>query len=144
MPALIALMSKTSGSVMEMGTGIYSTPFLHWACHAKKRELISYEDNREYFRSFQEYQDGFHKIFLVDDFGEIILSKHFDLIFMDHFPQDDRKSQLERLINDANYVLVHDVTPGDLDGIAKYRFDYPASPGASVFSNFMDLRNLEA
>lgn len=134
-------MSLTSGPVLELGTGIYSTPFLHWACHAHKRELISYENNPTFFKVFQAYQEDFHKIFLIDDLGEI--DRHFDVVFIDHFPQDDRHIQLERFVKGSNFVIVHDISPSDFIDIAKYRFDYPTVPGTAVFSNFLDVRLLE-
>ena len=39
LPVLIKLMAMTSGDVLEVGTGIYSTPFLHWACFSQGRNL---------------------------------------------------------------------------------------------------------
>lgn len=141
LPVLVRVMSLTSGAVLELGTGIYSTPFLHWACYPKKRELISYENNEQFFRAFQDYQEDFHKVFLADKF--LPPERHFDVVFIDHFPQADRMVQLERFVKSANYVIVHDVAPEDFVGVSKYRFDYPAEPRTSVFSNFLDVSALE-
>lgn len=138
-PVLEKILSLTSGAVLELGTGIYSTPFLHWLCFARKRELFSYESNRAYFELFQSYQAEFHKMFLVRDFKSIIPDRHFDVIFIDHSPSEDRLERLQSLVKDANFVIVHDVAPGEFEGVARYRLDYPASPGTSVFSNFIDM-----
>ena len=48
LPVLIKIMSITTGDVLEIGTGIYSTPFLHWACFGKKRNILSIENNDKY------------------------------------------------------------------------------------------------
>ena len=32
LPVLIHLMNHTTGDVLELGTGLYSTPYLHHAC----------------------------------------------------------------------------------------------------------------
>lgn len=142
-PVLSKILTITSGPVMELGTGIHSTPFLHWTCFSQKRELVSYENNIEYFKIFQEYQFGLHKVLFYDDFNKISIKKHFDIIFIDHMPQEDRGVQLKKFINDANFIVVHDVTKANFVGFSKYRFDSEAEINTSVFSNFVDVGSMK-
>ena len=32
LPVLMDIVSKTDGPILEIGTGVFSTPYLHWAC----------------------------------------------------------------------------------------------------------------
>ena len=42
-------LEETEGPVLELGMGLYSTPLLDLLCHEEKRELVSYDDDKEWF-----------------------------------------------------------------------------------------------
>ena len=48
MAALITAVANTTGAVLEMGCGDFSTPLLHAICSAEKRFLLSAEDNKQW------------------------------------------------------------------------------------------------
>ena len=142
LPVLISLIKKTSGSVLEMGTGFYSTPFLHWACFPD-RYLISYENNMECFRMNKKYSSTYHKVIYVKDWDEASIESYWDIAFIDHSPSQRRMIDIKRLANYAKFIIVHDTQRGKhfWGGefpYFKYRLDYKtAIPYTTVFSNFI-------
>lgn len=150
LPLLMKIMPMTSGSVLELGIGFFSTPVLHWLCYEKKRELISYDDDIHYIRLFRQFNSDYHKILMVEDWDKIPIEMPWDVALVDH--QDKRrKFEVKRLANYAKYVIVHDTNPGgdywfkfsEVFPLYKYRYDYTSVRNhVSVLSNFVDLSNL--
>ena len=141
----------TSSDVLEMGIGIYSTPYLHSAC-LDKRRLVSYENNPQYYKYFKSYSSPLHQIHLVDNWDKADIEKPWDIALIDHSPESRRKEDIKRLAGFAKYLVVHDSEPQheDLYGYSqifrlfKYRYDF-VNPRAntSVLSNLVDLHNLK-
>ena len=76
LPVLIKLVHMTDGPIIELGCGMYSTPFLHWACRPHGRLLTTYENNPEWFRFVKQFErDDYHKVVLVDNWDDIELEK---------------------------------------------------------------------
>ena len=50
LPCLIKAMEKTTGDVLEMGMGIFSTPYLHYQCILTNRRLTSYENDKSWLQ----------------------------------------------------------------------------------------------
>lgn len=138
LPVLIKLISMTPGDVLEIGTGIYSTPFLHWACFLQKRNLVSVENNEEFIKFVRQFATENHQIQ-----KEIPTGKEWNIVFIDSFPLEDRVEIAKQFANSAQYIVVHD-TNDDYGDIFKYRFDYEEQlPRTSVFSNCIDVSRLE-
>lgn len=147
-PVLIKVMQNSEGHVLEMGTGLNSTPVLHWLCNATKRKIDSYESIPMFHRIAWNYENDFHKVHLVEDWDKVELPEHCSVVFIDHAPGVRRNVEMGRVANIADYVIVHDTEPksdwhynfsNHFDKY-KYRFDYTkAYPHTSVFSNFKDL-----
>ena len=74
LPVLIKVMSLTKGSVLEMGMGLYSTPFLHWSCY-KERILVSYDNEKEFFEINKQYHEGLHEVYFVDNWSKANIEK---------------------------------------------------------------------
>jgi hypothetical protein len=56
-------MGKTDGDVLELGLGVFSTPYLHYQCILSKRKLVSYENCKPWMDFFTQrygYQDEYH------------------------------------------------------------------------------------
>jgi|2_EtaG_2_1085320.scaffolds.fasta_scaffold00145_44 hypothetical protein len=151
LPVLIKVMNETSGSVLELGTGLYSTPYLHWACFSQKRKLVSY-DSKEYIDLAASYKDTFHEVYGIDDFSKIDIEKTWDVALVDHTPAERRKEEVKRLAFFANYIIIHDSEHwydkdykySEIYPLFTYRFDYKeAWPHTTVLSNFVDLTNFK-
>ena len=59
LPALIAIAAKTSGDLLELGTRIFSTPYLHYACMLSQRHLATYDTNPEWDKSRHHHPKQF-------------------------------------------------------------------------------------
>lgn len=164
LPILMKILAMTEGPVLELGMGLFSTPYLHWACYDTKRKLVSCEskegfnnlfvfnDPREVNNKYDEY----HQIIYVQNnkWDEVdLLSVHWSVILVDHAPGKRRKEEVKRLANNADYILVHDSDdlPKHIEhykfhevySLFKYRYDYDkVFPRTTVLSNFKELSNL--
>jgi hypothetical protein len=152
-PVIIKVMEISDGPVLELGTGLNSTSVLHWLCNAQKRKIDSYESDKMFHRHAWNYKTDWHGIHKVENWDkDLKIDKHWGVVFIDHAPGQRRNVEMERLANNADYVIVHDTEPksdwhykysNHFDKY-KYRFDYTnAYPHTSVFSNFKDLSELK-
>ena len=148
LPMLIKLILMTEGPILELGTGFFSTPVLHWLCAEKKRKLVSYDSQEKYIEVAKNYIADFHDIHLVNDWSTIDISQHWSIVLIDHAPGPQRKVEMARVANNADYVIVHDTEPrndkyyhySESAHLYKYRYDYDkVYPNTSLFSNFKDL-----
>ncbi|MHC4620779.1 MAG: hypothetical protein ACYTEQ_23790 [Planctomycetota bacterium] len=151
LPVLSKLVSMTDGPILELGVGFCSTPFLHWACYPTRRELISVENNPEYFRFAKSWKDDFHKVHCIDDYDKLDLSRDFTIAFIDHSPGPRRGIEADRLRH-ANYLVIHDSENANARryGLHKvyksfpYRYKYTAAfPSTSIWSMTHDIRGFE-
>jgi predicted O-methyltransferase YrrM len=152
LPVLIKLVLMTDGSILELGTGFFSTPVLHWLCAEKKRKLVSYDSQEAFTELANNYLTDFHEVHQVKDWSKIdIESQYWSIVFIDHAPAQQRQLEMVRVANNADYVIVHDselkhdkdYQYSKIAPLYKYRYDYDkVYPNTSVFSNFKDLKNL--
>lgn len=152
LPVLIPLVLATKGPILELGTGFFSTPVLHWLCAESGRRLVSYESQERYFAVASQYQSSTHEVHLVNDWAVIDLAPyHWTIVLVDHGPGPQRKIEFARVAQLADYVVVHDTEPrndkyynySEVAPMYKYRRDYSSLyPNTSIFSNFIDVRTL--
>ncbi len=105
----------TEGSVMELGMGDNSTPLLGLLCEKQERMLYSYEFDKGWFNKYENYESDYHKLFLLSEWGfrgkEYPFSwLHHSIIFIDSHPQWTRQYALNKLRDDADYIIIHDVS----------------------------------
>ena len=148
MPVLIKLAGITTGAIMEVGSGIYSTPLLHWLCDETKRSLVSYERNKDFIKLAREYESENHIVRLIDNYLEIPNTDHYSIIFIDHSGHSRGKTVVH-FKNSADYVVIHDSNHvrKNLYHLAfpefKYRKDYDSHiPWTTVLSNTKRLNDL--
>jgi len=152
LPVLIKLMGMTDGPVLEMGMGLYSTPFMHWACFSQKRKIVSYDSDEKYFEMNKDYTDPeFHDVHFVTDWSLTDIERSWDVVLIDH-TVERRSVDTMRLANHAKYIILHDTNwqqnkhyhyKEQVFPNFKYRFDYTATkPFTSVVSNLIDVTKL--
>jgi len=151
-PVLIKVLQNSEGDVLELGTGLNSTPVIHWLCVPNKRRVDSYESVDMFYYTAMNYQNEYHGVHLIKDWDTLPVDKHWSVVFIDHAPGPRRNVEMERLAQHADYVVVHDTEPksdwhyhysNQFDKY-KYRYNYTKGfPHTSVFSNFKDLSFLE-
>jgi hypothetical protein len=146
LPILIKLVNQTKGDILELGMGLYSTPFLHWACFPD-RTLVSYESDFDCWFKNVGYENKTHLVQLARNWDNIFIDRDWDIALVDHSPSQRRIVEIKRLANFAKYIVIHDTQRNsrfcDLNQIwplFKYRYDYTkAVPHTTVVSNFVDL-----
>jgi len=166
LPILMKVMGLTSGPVLELGAGLYSTPFLYWMCKDQGRAFTSYENDYDWWKMVWDikdakrqgvidqevlYIDRFTKAEWVANWDDVDLSGFWDVAFIDHSPSSRRIKEIRALANNANYVVVHDTQRNykfcdykRIYPLFKYKFDYTKSiPHTTVLSNFKDLSCLK-
>jgi hypothetical protein len=147
-PVLYRIIPLVKDSVLELGIGFYSTPFLHWMCIDKGLRLESYEKDKTYIRWFKDFNQEEHKIIAVDDWDKADIDKHWGLVFVDH--DDDRRPiEIIRLANNADYIIMHDTQDEEYNNIKsiwshfKYIKHFNSSgPRTTILSNFYEVKDI--
>lgn len=148
LPVLIKVMEITDGPVLELGGGLYSTPYLHWECSRTGRKLVTIESNPDFYHKLKQYQSDFHDIVFVEDWDDAEIEAEWEVAFIDHDPAERRKTDIARLAYNARYLVVHDTEKKE-ERFYGYNEIYPlfkhvwkyrgVKPHTSVLSNFVDL-----
>jgi len=151
LPALMACMAQTNGDVLEVGTGVFSTPYLHYTCMLSGRHLVSYDNDRSWQKWVDYYKSPTHEIKFVNDWDKADIEKPWDVCLIDHSPSIRRKEDIKRLANFAKYIVIHDSTKTyyhtyayhEIYPLFKYRKIWDKDQRRTdVLSNFVDLENL--
>ncbi len=152
LPVLTKIVQKTKGPILELGIGLYSTPFLHYACLPTKRRLVSYDNTEGWIRYFRDARADFHEINFIDDWEKFTTEDFWDIALIDHHPGERRSLEAKKLAHKAKYLILHDSEPendknvrySDIYPLFKYRFDYSAClPHTTLVSNFVNLKNFK-
>lgn len=145
LPVLAACVARTSGDVLELGCGDYSTPMLHLLC--KGRKLVSLDQDPAWLARFQDLKNASHEIDLVSDWDRCgLIDGDWDVAFVDHAPPARRAIELRRLRNKARFIVVHDVEDPTymLEAALSdftYRYDYTrVNPWSTVVSMVEEFR----
>ncbi len=152
-PLLIKIFEMSKGSVLELGTGIFSTPLLHMLCMDKNRMLVSYDNDKGYIDLHKEFVSDMHQIKFVEDWDKAdIENKKWGMVLIDHAPEERRIFEVRRLVNSAEFIIIHD-SNGRFNNryhyrqiypLFKYRYEYgKMMPHTTVLSNFFDVSKLE-
>ena len=155
LPLLMGAVQATSGPILELGCGVYSTLYLHWACYATKRKLVSYEDNPRYFPFANQFRSDYHDVINVENgaWDSVDLSGPYSVVLVDQGSEAVRVAVMPRLVH-IDYVVCHDTGGGrryNHNGVRdagmkvfKYAFHYDlAFPATSVFSSIHDLKEFK-
>ncbi len=152
LPCLIKAMEKTKGDVLELGMGVFSTPYLHYQCILSNRLLVSYENFEPWANFFIKYgyQNKNHSIFIVDDYKQASIDCNWDVVLIDQTPDSSRSEEIKRLANLAKYIVIHDANPSNdkvthystIYPLFKYKTDWMGDKNrTTVLSNFVDLKD---
>ena len=152
LPCLIKALSKTTGDILELGTGIFSTPYLRYQCMLSNRLLVSYENYKNWYDFLLKYYtpNENHQINFIEKYADAPIDRKWDVVLIDQTPDSSRTEEIRRLANFAKYIVVHD-TNKDQDKIYHFSEVYPLfkyktiwdkdGREATVLSNFVDLED---
>lgn len=125
-PVLATVAAHTTGPILEMGCGDYSTPMLHALCAPTKRKLLSTDANKEWLELFIDMQRDWHTFTYVpayepystknnisysigqDAWDAIGSDTHWSIVFIDHSPGLRRVVDIERLRPNTDIFVIHD------------------------------------
>lgn len=153
LPVLMEAINRSTGDVLELGPGVFSTPVLHWMCQAKKRNLLTIENDKKWYRFCKQYYETpLHKFLYVANWDECkdVINKKWDVVLVDHSPSERRIVEISQLANLANYLVIHDSDLrnefryhySEIYPLFKYRFNFDQADYSTVLlSNFVDLKN---
>ena len=104
LPAVGFALARSTGPVLEIGIGHFSTPFLHEYCKGANRVLQSIESNDEWrFSFFEKYENENHI------FDPLIQLDKVGVTFIDNSPGGKARSDPFRLwLPRSEFVVVHD------------------------------------
>jgi len=152
LPALIKAMEKTTGNVLELGTGLFSTPYLHYKCILDNRKLVSYENFKSWYDILIHYgyQHPLHEINFVEKYEDAPIEKEWDVVLIDQTPDSSRCETIQRLAGTTKYIIIHD-SNGRNEKTYHYSTIYPLfkyrtiwdkdKNHATVLSNLVDLED---
>lgn len=108
----------TSGDILELGMGMFSTPLLHNIATDQKRQMVSIETNYDWLQKFIIYNKTInHKIYRLNSFklNYYGLDKHWGLVLVDHIYNTKRSSNVINFSKRAQIVVVHDAEKSQED-----------------------------
>lgn len=127
-PVLAACAIHTTGPILELGCGHYSTRLLHALC--PNRKLITVDINKKYIDMLSYLKSDNHEIFLVDDILEWlqrqqasnVLPHDFGFIFEDSGRAQKRFDHIKFLRHRTDLFVLNNTE--HVDGGTPYRKAY--------------------
>jgi hypothetical protein len=115
-PVLHTLLSKTNGSILELGCGEGSTELIHKFSEKYNRKVVSIESDKQWAQRYiEKYTTNNHEFIVVehsiDSWNKItdtMSNQHWDLIFIDQGIWEPRAYSFKKLKDKANYMILHD------------------------------------
>lgn len=151
LPALMRACERTRGPILELGLGLFSTPYLHYLSRLTGRRVVSYDNHAPWAGLFliAEYNKGQHEVRVVKEWDEAdIDNTEWAVALVDHEPGSRRTQEIRRLAQRAHYIIAHDSNNRynreyrytTIHKLFRWRTDWTDDfRMATVFSNFHDL-----
>jgi predicted O-methyltransferase YrrM len=117
---LVKHMMQTTGPVIELGAGNYSTPILHEIAAAQGRHLTTVDNNPEWLNKFRVFESTGHTLTLLKSWDDFAVTEPHGLAFVDHAdpPGHPRWLQVLKLLQPTSVIVIHD-TEDETYGYAK-------------------------
>lgn len=117
LPTLSLAVGLTTGPVLEIGCGMYSTLMLHGVC--ANRRLVSLEADAKWFKRFAPLATPNHELLCADSydaFDSLIRGTDWAVVLIDHAPA------LRRVVDAAKVTHAKVVVFHDTNWESSYRF----------------------
>ena len=114
---LFASVMVTSGSMLEMGCGFFSTPLLDRISKEQRRFMLTAETDLAWMNKFTHMNSTLHRFVHVPVYeGRINASlwngvggyQNWGVVFVDHRPGDRRFVDVLRMRHQADILVIHD------------------------------------
>lgn len=105
---LLGAALRTTGTILELGVGWYSTPLLHEIAEVMKRKVITYDNIDYWLEQFMTLNSKHHKLELVGWWGDMPLEERYGLVFVDQGQPAEREYAIRRLFLRTDVFVMHD------------------------------------
>lgn len=134
LPVLMEFVNATTGKVLELGCGLYSTPYLYWFAGDR---FVSYETDSEWHDRMRQYGVKY-----VQNYNQIEPDK-FSVALIDHAPAERRIVDIMQLKDCVDFFILHDYRDASYNYEKiyphfKYRKNY-AHLNTTVISNIYEI-----
>ena len=107
-PALVKAVMESTGPILELGMGLFSTTLLHALAEDQNRELYSFEHKGKILNTFKRFESEKHHLIFVPHWDDIDIDREWGVALVDHEPSNRRAKEIKRLANNTKYVVAHD------------------------------------
>ena len=105
---LVKYLMRTTGPIVEIGCGDYSTPLIHEIAAAQGRTVLTLESNAEWLHRFSGYKTDWHSLRHVASWDDWQPEGRYGLAFIDHTPGNRRPVEYLKLRDVADILILHD------------------------------------
>lgn len=106
-------LARTSGPILELGIGDYSTPIIHEI--AGTRPIHSFDTSQLWANKYRHLTSPTHTITHLPTWSQLpVEGGGYGLAFLDHVPLSARVEHLTQLRDKAAVIVVHAANEGDL------------------------------
>jgi hypothetical protein len=150
-PLLWLAAKKQTGDIVEMGSGLGSTPLLDKECFISGRKFLSIESNDQFNIPYPIYgsviRDDY--LYVKERWHEMFDGFNIGILFVDCAPGELRKDLINKFKELSKVIIVHDSEKTsqfcyDLEPTLskfKYRLDYEPKykPHTTAVSNYVNF-----
>lgn len=123
LPALTRALLKSTGPILEIGIGHFSTPFLHEWSRVTGREFMSVEANADWAARFAHCQSDLHAV-AIGSYSDVLpqfSNEPWGVVFIDGSPGGKaRADQFRMFFPISDFVVVHDYHKENSEAIEPY------------------------
>lgn len=105
---LVKYLLRSTGPILELGCGGYSTKIIHEFAAAQGRHATTIDTDQEWISQFLPLQSSFHDVLHVPSWEDWTPGEMYGLAFIDHAPGERREIDIRRLIGRVEYFVLHD------------------------------------
>jgi len=112
---LVKYLMQTTGPILELGCGDYSTPIIHEIAAAQGRTVLTLDSNADWLNRFSSYKTERHSFRHVESWDEWQPQSRYGLAFIDHTPGPRRPVEFMKLQGVADVLILHDTEANGYD-----------------------------
>ena len=105
---LTACLVATTGHVLEVGLGDWSTPFLTRYCIAAGRRLLSVDDQTEWVQAYNDHAGADIRLVHYNQALPRLALERWSVVLVDHWPAKRRMKDAMLFRTTARHILIHD------------------------------------
>lgn len=117
--SIVAAAMRTTGPMLELGVGWYSTPLLHEISEAQQRPLETVDNNMDWLAQFMCLNTTAHQLKLIGWWGgllSLLNHKSYGFCFVDQGQPADREYTVRSLLDRVDVFVFHDTEEGPAYG----------------------------